>query len=291
MKLFYLTSGSSGSPNILCTALPSHWRSNKTLPSAFKVIALSDIEDGTMVNLRIGNDENFCGELRNNSQVMKNNVAKFNDLRIIGRSGRGKAFNLVISIETRPHIVAVYSKAIKVTVDGPRPPRGEISMGDFSPQTLNAAPATKLSLGLTSNAPFPAKTQRLTKKSCVFSEHNRNIAIKTKLTSTLFSSSWSAIALLRLPADVPRQPVRDGGCNGGGLPSESELGLQQLLLLPLLQHTWGSHNPGIHTACLEFLSTRHRHIIANRLCRNNSHFTKRYVLSFFLRRILLGTSL
>ena len=254
-----MTSGSSGSPNILCTALPSHWRSNKTLPSAFKVIALSDIEDGTMVNLRIGNDENFCGELRNNSQVMKNNVAKFNDLRIIGRSGRGKAFNLVISIETRPHIVAVYSKAIKVTVDGPRPPRGEISMGDFSPQTLNAAPATKLSLGLTSNAPFPAKTQRLTKKSCVFSEHNRNIAIKTKLTSTLFSSSRSAIALLRLPADVPRQPVRDGGCNGGGLPSESELGLQQLLLLPhRLQHTWGSHNPGIHTACLEFLSTRHR---------------------------------
>ena len=121
-----------GSPNVLCTALPSHWRSNKTLPSAFKVIALSDIEDGTMVNLRIGNDENFCGELRNNSQVMKNNVAKFNDLRIIGRSGRGKAFSLIISIHTQPHLVAVYSKAIKVTVDGPRPPRGEISMGGIS---------------------------------------------------------------------------------------------------------------------------------------------------------------
>ena len=65
-------------------------RSNKTLPMAFKVIALSDIEDGTVVNLRAGNDENFCGELRNNTAVMKNNVAKFNDLRIIGRSGRGK---------------------------------------------------------------------------------------------------------------------------------------------------------------------------------------------------------
>ena len=115
----------SGSPNVLCTALPSHWRSNKTLPSAFKVIALSDIEDGTMVNLRIGNDENFCGELRNNSQVMKNNVAKFNDLRIIGRSGRGKAFNLIISISTAPSIVAIYSKCIKVTVDGPREPRSK----------------------------------------------------------------------------------------------------------------------------------------------------------------------
>ena len=26
----------TGSPNVLCTALPSHWRSNKTLPTAFK---------------------------------------------------------------------------------------------------------------------------------------------------------------------------------------------------------------------------------------------------------------
>ena len=66
----------TGSPNILCSALPNHWRSNKTLPMAFKVIALSEINDGTIVNLRVGNDENFCGELRNNTAVMKNNVAK-----------------------------------------------------------------------------------------------------------------------------------------------------------------------------------------------------------------------
>ena len=33
----------TGAPNILCSALPSHWRSNKTLPMAFKVIALSEI--------------------------------------------------------------------------------------------------------------------------------------------------------------------------------------------------------------------------------------------------------
>lgn len=113
----------TGAPNVLCTALPTHWRSNKTLPMAFKVIALSDVEDGTVVNLRVGNDENFCGELRNNTAVMKNNVAKFNDLRIIGRSGRGKSFNLVIVIGSIPALVAVYSKCIKVTVDGPREPR------------------------------------------------------------------------------------------------------------------------------------------------------------------------
>ena len=117
----------TGSPNVLCTALPSHWRSNKTLPMAFKVIALSDIEDGTVCHLRVGNDENFCGELRNNTAVMKNNVAKFNDLRIIGRSGRGKSFNLHVIISAVPAIVAIYSKAIKVTVDGPREPRSKIS--------------------------------------------------------------------------------------------------------------------------------------------------------------------
>ena len=80
----------TGSPGFLCSALPTHWRSNKTLPVAFKVIALGDVQDGTLVTLRAGNDENYCAELRNSTAVMKNQVAKFNDLRFVGRSGRGK---------------------------------------------------------------------------------------------------------------------------------------------------------------------------------------------------------
>ncbi|KAK3758251.1 hypothetical protein RRG08_036523 [Elysia crispata] len=80
----------TGSPNFLCSELPSHWRSNKTLPVPFKVVALSDIKDGTKVCVTAGNDENFCSELRNNTATMKNNVAKFNDLRFVGRSGRGE---------------------------------------------------------------------------------------------------------------------------------------------------------------------------------------------------------
>lgn len=79
----------TGSPNLICTALPSHWRSNKTLPVAFKVIALGEVEDGTMVTIRAGNDENIYGELKNCTAQMKNQVAKFNDLRFVGRSGRG----------------------------------------------------------------------------------------------------------------------------------------------------------------------------------------------------------
>ena len=77
------------SPNLICSALPTHWRQNKTLPVAFKVIALGEVEDGTLVTIRAGNDENCCAELRNASSQMKSQVAKFNDLRFVGRSGRG----------------------------------------------------------------------------------------------------------------------------------------------------------------------------------------------------------
>jgi hypothetical protein len=113
----------TGSPNLVCSALPHHWRSNKTLPSTFKVVALSEIPDGTLVTVKAGNDENYCGDIRNPTAVMKGQVAKFNDLRFVGRSGRGKSFSLTIIVSTNPPLVATYQKAIKVTVDGPREPR------------------------------------------------------------------------------------------------------------------------------------------------------------------------
>ncbi|XP_030379163.1 runt-related transcription factor 3 isoform X1 [Scaptodrosophila lebanonensis] len=115
----------TSSPLFVCTVLPPHWRSNKTLPVAFKVVSLGDIMDGTMVTVRAGNDENYCAELRNCTAVMKNQVAKFNDLRFVGRSGRGKSFTLTITVSTNPPHIATYNKAIKVTVDGPREPRSK----------------------------------------------------------------------------------------------------------------------------------------------------------------------
>ncbi|KAL0969234.1 hypothetical protein UPYG_G00224290 [Umbra pygmaea] len=117
------------SPNFLCSVLPSHWRCNKTLPVAFKVVALGDVPDGTLVTVMAGNDENFSAELRNASAVMKNQVARFNDLRFVGRSGRGKSFTLTITVFTGPPQVATYHRAIKVTVDGPREPRREYLQG------------------------------------------------------------------------------------------------------------------------------------------------------------------
>ncbi|XP_030762917.1 runt-related transcription factor 2 isoform X2 [Sitophilus oryzae] len=115
----------TGSPLFVCTVLPPHWRSNKTLPVAFKVVALGDVGDGTVVSVKAGNDENYCAELRNSTAVMKNQVAKFNDLRFVGRSGRGKSFTLTIMVSTTPPQVTTYNKAIKVTVDGPREPRSK----------------------------------------------------------------------------------------------------------------------------------------------------------------------
>ena len=44
----------------------------------------------------------------------------------------GKSFNLTISISTSPPQVAVYSKCMKVTVDGPREPRSKTSKHFFS---------------------------------------------------------------------------------------------------------------------------------------------------------------
>lgn len=115
----------TGSPYFLCSQLPTHWRSNKTLPVAFKVVALGEVGDGTLVTVRAGNDENCCAELRNSTALMKNQVAKFNDLRFVGRSGRGKSFSITITVSTSPPQVATYTRAIKVTVDGPREPRSK----------------------------------------------------------------------------------------------------------------------------------------------------------------------
>lgn len=58
--------------------------------SCAQVVALGDVPDGTLVTVMAGNDENYSAELRNASAVMKNQVARFNDLRFVGRSGRGE---------------------------------------------------------------------------------------------------------------------------------------------------------------------------------------------------------
>lgn len=50
----------------------------------------SDVPDGVVVTLMAGNDDNSSAELRNATATMKQGHAHFNDLRFIGRSGRGR---------------------------------------------------------------------------------------------------------------------------------------------------------------------------------------------------------
>ncbi|GLD69648.1 runt-related transcription factor 3-like protein [Lates japonicus] len=126
------------SPNFLCSSLPQHWRCNKTLPRAFTVVALgNDVPDGVVVTVMAGNDDNSSAELRNATATMKQGYAQFNDLRFIGRSGRGKSFILSINVLTSPPQIATLHRAIKVTVDGPRLPRRqrqkEVKSGVFRP--------------------------------------------------------------------------------------------------------------------------------------------------------------
>ncbi|VDN06628.1 unnamed protein product [Thelazia callipaeda] len=113
----------TGCPNVICTALPNHWRSNKSLPTPFTVFALGPVPDGTLVTVSAGNEENCCADLRNNRTQMNSQIARFNDLRFVGKSGRGKNFHLTITINTKPAQIAIVGKAIKVTVDGPRDSR------------------------------------------------------------------------------------------------------------------------------------------------------------------------
>ena len=70
-----------------------------TFPSV-QVLALGEVSEGVVVTVMAGNDENCSAELRNASTVMKAGAARFNDLRFIGRSGRG--------IHTHTHTQTVY---------------------------------------------------------------------------------------------------------------------------------------------------------------------------------------
>ncbi|XP_029717615.2 protein lozenge [Aedes albopictus] len=181
----------TGSPYFLCSALPNHWRSNKTLPSAFKVVSLGDVCDGTMVTIRAGNDENFCGELRNCTAVMRNQVAKFNDLRFVGRSGRGKSFTLSITISTTPPQVTTYAKAIKVTVDGPREPRSKTNTPQLRPPPLHRF------LEQPAFSHFPARFNSSSGKSSINTysastnhHHNSNSGSSSLNTSVESSSDY-----------------------------------------------------------------------------------------------------
>ncbi|XP_030751825.1 runt-related transcription factor 3-like isoform X2 [Sitophilus oryzae] len=183
----------TASPYIYCSKLPEHWRSNKTLPHPFKVISATDVVDGTKVVVQAGNDENDCAEMKNFCSSMKNNVAQFNDLRFVGRSGRGKSFSITITIFTSPPVVTMYCKAIKVTVDGPREPRTKPSHGHTNYPTLNSLHLGRRPFENTFNAYAPSKPKRSSPTSSTSSyktEPQDNLNGPNMSTSPYQPPSW-----------------------------------------------------------------------------------------------------
>ncbi|KAI1716795.1 runt domain-containing protein [Ditylenchus destructor] len=126
----------TGSPNVFCTTLPKHWRSNKSLPVQFAILVLHPVADGTKVSVAAGNEENCTADVKNNVAEFSAQMARFSDLRFVGKSGRGKNFNLTITINAGTCTeVVIMNNVIKVTVDGPRDSRNlaaKCLSGDFS---------------------------------------------------------------------------------------------------------------------------------------------------------------
>ena len=79
-----------------------------------QVYALVPIVNGTEATLVASNEEFPNAQTRNNQCRFHNNVATFDDLRIVGRSGRTRAFDIIITIHTTPPQVAVLHEIIKV---------------------------------------------------------------------------------------------------------------------------------------------------------------------------------
>ena len=76
-------------PNVYCTPLPHHCRVNSPIHVPFLVVSTKAIPDGTLLRLSAGNKFNPVAEMKNCEALMAEQVAKFPDLRFVGRSGRG----------------------------------------------------------------------------------------------------------------------------------------------------------------------------------------------------------
>ena len=154
--------------NVRCTKLPEFIRAKMYLGGSFRVyFAQGYVAEGTRVSIQAGNSENPNGELKNNQSFVQNCVADFKDLRFLGKSGRGKKFNVYIVVKSEPENVIVYPDAIKVTVDGPRPPRNNKNKNEMlpmSPSDSQASTTTNAYLSLSKSIKKERKQQMINSK-------------------------------------------------------------------------------------------------------------------------------
>eukprot|EP01134_Creolimax_fragrantissima_P003605 CFRG3605T1 len=130
---------STNNQNIVCSKLPSHWRCNKSFLNSFLVYALCHVPDGTECVVHATNEEQKESEMKNSTATMHNGVATFDDLRFVGRSGRGKALAVSVHIHTEPVMIAQLYDHIKITVDGPREPRRRVNRANSTDTGVNSS--------------------------------------------------------------------------------------------------------------------------------------------------------
>lgn len=81
---------STESPNIFVSILPGFTRANKYIGNYKVFITNNELPENTPVLIRAFSTKTGEGEMKNNCTIIKNGIACFEDLRFIGKSGRGK---------------------------------------------------------------------------------------------------------------------------------------------------------------------------------------------------------
>lgn len=59
------------------------------MPTPFIVLSLYPIPDGTKISIAAGSEENNTADVKNNVSEFNAQMARFSDLRFVGKSGRG----------------------------------------------------------------------------------------------------------------------------------------------------------------------------------------------------------
>lgn len=80
---------STENKNIDVDQLPEFSRANKYIGEYNVFIRNNEVPDGTQCVIFAHSVKTGPGELKNNVSIVKNGVAKFDDLRFVGKSGRG----------------------------------------------------------------------------------------------------------------------------------------------------------------------------------------------------------
>ncbi|KAF7250825.1 Runt-related transcription factor 1 [Varanus komodoensis] len=173
-----------------------------------------------------GNDENYSAELRNATAAMKNQVARFNDLRFVGRSGRGKSFTLTITVFTNPPQVATYHRAIKITVDGPREPRRHRQKVDeqtkpgsltFSERLSELEQLRRTAIRVSPHHPAPTPNPRALNTTAFNPQPQSQIQDTRQLQPSPpwpYDPSYQYLGSIATPSVHPATPISPGRASG-----------------------------------------------------------------------------